>query len=551
MFRHSKLRWNSTADNTHMTDILFPFLGGVGLFLMGMSLLSQGLIAFSGNALKRGLVRFTGTPYKAFGTGALATAVVQSSSATTVTIIGFVSAGLISFSQAIGFVIGASLGNTATGWIVATLGLRVSLGYYTLPLIGIGAMLKLFSTGRGADLGIALVGFGLIFLGLDTLQQGMQGLATHYNLSGLPSGGMADNFLVMSIGLVMTLIMQSSTAAIATTLAAYHAAAINFDQAAALVVGAAIGTTVTGALVAIGATAPAKRTALANILFNLASGLIAILLLPGLIHVVNLMNIRFNLSPGAVSLAAFHTLFISVGVTLFLPFVPNMARLITRMVPERGQTLTQHLDDSLYAVPPVALEAVQRTVEHSAHELFLLYQHLLSGGYTSRIKTQTATLRAALEHTYEFLSHVHLPADNWTLAELRMAQLHVIDHQLRLCHRMERLERSPIDFASGVYHWAVQNNLDMLSLALDAKDSASSARLPDIEKQAASLEDMAHQVRNQVLQQNQESGTAPAQALQTTDAFRWLARSGHHVWRICHYLKQARDTTGNGKPASA
>jgi phosphate:Na+ symporter len=220
------------------------------------------------------------------------------------------------------------------------------------------------------------------------------------------------------------------------------------------------------------------------------------------------------------------------------------------MVPERGEALTQHLDDSLYAVPPVALEAVQRTLERSAHALFLLYQNLLSRGYSSQIKAQTATLRAALERAYEFLSHVHLPADNWALAELRMAQLHVIDHQLRLCHRIERLERSPIDFSSGLYHWAVQSNQAMLNQALsDQASPGDSARLADIEKQAASLEDMAHQVRRQVLHQDHESGTAPAQALQTTDAFRWLARSGHHVWRICHYLKQAHDTTSNGNAA--
>ena len=96
-----------------MTDIIFPFIGGIGLFLIGMMLLSEGLIAFAGPALRRGLVRFTGTPLKAFTSGALATALVQSSSATTVTLIGFVSAGLVTFAQAIGFVIGASLGNTA------------------------------------------------------------------------------------------------------------------------------------------------------------------------------------------------------------------------------------------------------------------------------------------------------------------------------------------------------------------------------------------------------------------------------------------------------
>ena len=525
-----------------MTDILFPFLGGIGLFLMGMSLLSQGLIAFAGNALKQSLIRFTGTPFKAFLSGTLATALVQSSSATTVTIIGFVSAGLITFAQAIGFVIGASLGNTGTGWIVATLGLKISLGYYTLPLIGVGALLKLFGKGRAPDLGIALTGFGMIFLGLDTLQQGMQGVAAHYNLSGLPSGGMGDDFLVMLVGLIMTLIMQSSTAAIATTLAAYHAAAINFDQAAALVVGAAIGTTVTGALVAIGATAAAKRTALANILFNLAAGLIAILLLPLLIAAVDGLNARFGLTPGAVSLAAFHTLFIGVGVALFMPFTAQFARLITNLIPERGQALAQHLDDSLYTVPPVALEASQRALEQSAVALFREYENVLGTGYSASTQQKTSALRSALEQFYTFLSHLQLPADSTTLADQRMAQLHVIDHQLRLCNRIARLQTAPIAFDSGIYHWAVQDNRNMLELAMGKDHMQDLAqRLDEIAAQAARLDDMAHQVRHQILQQSQEGGTAPAHALQTTDAFRWLARSGHHIWRICHYLALGRN----------
>src|SRR5690606_12940226 len=138
-----------------MLDVFFPFAGGLGLFLIGMMLLSEGLVAFAGGSLQRVLVAFTGTPLKAFGSGALITALAQSSTATTVTLIGFVSAGLITFTQAIGVVIGASLGNTATGWIVAGLGLKIKLGFYTLPLIGVGALLKLLTKGRSSDLGRA------------------------------------------------------------------------------------------------------------------------------------------------------------------------------------------------------------------------------------------------------------------------------------------------------------------------------------------------------------------------------------------------------------
>ncbi|MEZ5435071.1 MAG: Na/Pi symporter [Pseudomonadales bacterium] len=139
-------------------------IGGMGLFLIGMKLLSDGLVAFAGENLRRALTHFTGTPCRAFISGALITALVQSSTATTVTLIGFVSAGLITFTQAIGVVIGASLGNTATGWVVAGLGLKINLGFYTLPLIGIGALLKLLGRRRWAELGLALAGFGMLFL---------------------------------------------------------------------------------------------------------------------------------------------------------------------------------------------------------------------------------------------------------------------------------------------------------------------------------------------------------------------------------------------------
>jgi len=171
-----------------MLEIVFPFAGGLGLFLVGMMMLSEGLVAFGGDVMKQALARFTGTPSKAILSGTLATMVVQSSSATTVTLIGFVSAGLITFTQAIGVVMGASLGNTATGWIVAGLGLKVNLGFYTLPLIGVGALLKLLAKGRWSALGMAAAGFGMMFLGLNTLQEGMRGVSSVFSLSSLPDG---------------------------------------------------------------------------------------------------------------------------------------------------------------------------------------------------------------------------------------------------------------------------------------------------------------------------------------------------------------------------
>lgn len=334
-----------------MMDVTFRLLGGIGLFLLGMALLSDGLVGFAGAALRRGLLRFTGTPWRAFASGALTTMLIQSSTATTVTLIGFVSAGLIGYSQAIGVVIGASLGTTATGWFVAGLGLKVNLGYYTLPLIGVGAFLQVLGHGRWRHLGLACAGFGMLFLGLSGMQDGMQGLADSFDLKSLPSQGLWAHVLAMLAGVVLTTVLQSSTAAVATTLTALHAGTIAFEQAAAVVVGAAIGTTLTGALVTIGGTISAKRTALAHILFNLGSGLIAILLLPLFLALLEWLNAHAGLEAGAMSLALFHTLFIALGVAVFMPFVEGFERMVARLLPERRQDMGRHLDASALGMP--------------------------------------------------------------------------------------------------------------------------------------------------------------------------------------------------------
>ncbi|ODU28953.1 MAG: hypothetical protein ABS93_02565 [Thiobacillus sp. SCN 62-729] len=528
-----------------MLDIFFPFAGGIGLFLVGMMLLSDGLVAFAGGTLGRALVRFTGTPYKAFVSGALVTALAQSSTATTVTLIGFVSAGLITFSQAIGVVIGASLGNTATGWIVAELGLKVNLGFYTLPLIGIGAMLKLLASGRGAALGMSLAGFGLMFLGLNTLQDGMRGLSAVASLADLPDGGYSARIVALLIGLAMTAILQSSSAAIATTLTALHTAAINFEQAAALVVGASIGTTLTGALAAIGGNIYAKRTALAYILFNSVAGLIAIVLLPVFLFLLDLAGKYVGLQPGATSLAAFHTLFIAVGAFLFLPFTPRFGQIVERILPDRGDSMTQRLDQSLLAIPAVALEASQRALEQVTGRLLDFYSHLLSSGASASQNGGLAQAGQSLERTYDFVSRIQLPPDDARLGAQRIAQLHSIDHLLRFHGRLHDLAQAGIDFSDPDYAWAIENSRDMLALArqgLAEKDLAP--RLEQLELDAVTLAALSRQVRHDLLQDMASPSASPATALRKTDAYRWMERTGHHIWRVCHYLSQGRLVNG-------
>ncbi|MBE7503501.1 MAG: Na/Pi cotransporter family protein [Verrucomicrobiales bacterium] len=520
-----------------MTTTFFQLAGGLGLFLLGMVLLTDGLKAFAGDALRAALVRFTGTPLKAFASGALVTTMVQSSSATTVTVIGFVSAGLLTFPQAIGVVFGASLGTTGTGWLVSVLGLKVSLGLYALPLVGIGAFLKLLGRGRARALGLALAGFGLIFLGIETLQTAMRGLAGVFDLAGLPGGGFLGHLLAMGLGIVMTVLMQSSSAAVATTLTALHTSTINFEQAASLVIGAAIGTTVTGALAAIGGNVPARRTALAHVLFNLATGLIAVGLLPVFLAGIAWAQERGGLEPGAVSLAAFHTVFIAVGVAIFLPLVHPFARFLERLLPDRGPALTRHLDRTVLQTPAVALEATRRAMGETAAAMF----QALRAGIEPRAGDDRASreteLRLALDRLQEFFPQIPALADDEPLSQVRVAQMHALDHLTRL-----QTHLTPPASVRRVLDGPKLRPAVALAQAVLQQGEAGLRGVgpPDwmaqIEQRALRLADFRRQERPLLLQQTAGGASGPAQTLALLDAMRWLDRLGYHAWRISNYL---------------
>src|SRR5215831_5704058 len=270
-------------------SIAISALGGVGLFLLGMTVMTEGLKALAGSALRTVLGRAAATPLLGSFWGAVVTLLVQSSSATTMTTIGLVSAGLLTFQQGLGLVFGANVGTTGTGWLVALIGVRVSLTAAALPMIFVGALIKLLGRGRVSAGGAALAGFALVLFGLTTLQQGMGGLAERLHPSDLPAvfgpgvswwASLYGVLALIVVGLAMTAVMQSSTAAIAVTLSAYFAGAVGLDQGCALIIGQNIGTATSSAMAAIGASSTAKRLALAYVLFKLIAAVIALVLFP-------------------------------------------------------------------------------------------------------------------------------------------------------------------------------------------------------------------------------------------------------------------------------
>ena len=210
-----------------MLEVFVQLCGGIGLFLIGMTMMTDSLKDMAGETLRIWLSKFTGSPIKSVLSGICLTLIVQSSTATTLATIGFVSAGILTFAQAIGVIIGANIGTTSTGWMVAFLGVKFSITSFALPLLALGAMLKLFSQGRVALFGMTLAGFSLIFLGIDMLQVAMSGFAERVDLSVFSSRSMIAQFSLVLVGIIMTILLQSSSAAITATLAALASGAID------------------------------------------------------------------------------------------------------------------------------------------------------------------------------------------------------------------------------------------------------------------------------------------------------------------------------------
>lgn len=340
--------------------------GGVGLFLLGMTLMTDGLKHAAGPALERILARSTRTRVRGLASGILFTAVVQSSSAVTVATIGFVNAGLLGLGGALWVLFGANVGTTMTGWLVALIGLEVEIEALALPLIGIGMILKLTgeNSRRGA-IGLALAGFGVLFLGIDLLKDGFAGLADDFT----PPAGeqFSDRLWQVLIGVALTVLMQSSSASLAVALTAAQEGLLTTTGAAAVAIGANIGTTVTALIAALGATPNAKRAASAHILFNLLTGLVAFFILSWLVAAIAWLSATLALeATPAMQLAFFHTLFNVLGVIMIWPLAGRLTRFLEARFKRAEEDAAQprYLDRTVLAVPTLALSALERELRH-------------------------------------------------------------------------------------------------------------------------------------------------------------------------------------------
>ncbi len=405
------------AEPTPSTlSMLAGFAGGVGLFLLGIHMMTDGLKLAAGRALEDLLERYTSTPARGLATGVLITALVHSSTAVTVAGIGFVNTGLLSLHNALWVVFGANVGTTLNSWLVATLGFGLRIDSFALPFTGLGAALLLRGrTMRSRAFGQAVAGFGLLFLGIAVLKEHFSGFGAGLDLVGLSRPGLSGMLLLIATGALMTLLMQASAAVIAIVITAAEGGLLPVEAACALVIGTNIGTSKTAILAAIGATSNARRLAVAHVVFNLLTGLVALLLLPTMIAMLARLPQWFTAAPPtpAVLIAMFHTAFNLLGVLLMTPCSGLLLRRLESCFRSREDVVSRprHLDANSLAVPDLALRALRLELDRSQQLARASVEAALAVAESTPPADMLAlqTLAVAISHYAHQLSSNRLP----------------------------------------------------------------------------------------------------------------------------------------------
>ncbi len=344
---------------------LWKLLAGLTIFLYGMFLLEDSIKVMSGRAFRQMIRSYTNGRLRSIGSGTLITAVLQSSSAVSLMVLAFVGAGVMTMENGIGVMMGANMGTTITSWIVAVFGFKLKIETFALPLIAAGGFIfivfgpssKLFQRKERT------IGFGFLFLGLDFMKTSVENYAQHIDLSSIADYGL---WLYLLFGILITALMQSSSATIAIILTGLSSGLINFNMSIAMVIGANVGTTVTVLLGSIGGIQSKKRVSISHLIFNFVTGIIAFAALQPLSWLVaQFIDINTN---AVMALALFHTLFNFIGVLVFLPFIGLLARFLIRTFPDHREILTVYLNNTPTEVPEAATASLRKEILHLFEE---------------------------------------------------------------------------------------------------------------------------------------------------------------------------------------
>lgn len=355
---------------------ILTLIGALGMFLYGMNMMSSGLQKAAGDGLRRFVASMTSNPLKGVTTGLGVTAVIQSSSATTVMVVSFVNAGILTLTQAIGVIMGANIGTTFTAWIISLFGFSADISILAVPLMAIGFVISLSKKGKTRDISEIIVGFSLLFLGLSFMKNSVPDLETNPEvLSFIQSWGghgVWSVLLFILVGTTLTLVLQSSSATVALTLVFLNMGWIQFDMAAAMVLGENIGTTITANIAAAVGNTNAKRAALAHTVFNVFGVIWAVCffryflaLIQWLIGIVGLGG---SAQTPLYSISMLHTVFNLINTGILIWFIPVIEKIVKTAIKDKSSgeipEKLVYINAGLISAPELALTEASKEVVH-------------------------------------------------------------------------------------------------------------------------------------------------------------------------------------------
>ncbi|GFR37530.1 sodium:phosphate symporter [Insulibacter thermoxylanivorax] len=529
-------------------DILFKFIGGLGIFLFGIKYMSEGLQKTAGDRMRSLLAKYTSNPILGVLVGIVVTGLIQSSSGTTVLTIGLINAGLLTLRQAIGIIFGANIGTTVTAFIIG-----IKIEDYSLPIIAVGAFfLFFFSKKRFQYIGQVIFGFGTLFLGLSTMSSGVKPLQdlqvfTDFivQMEGIP-------ILGVLVGTVFTMIVQSSSATIGILQSIADEGMISLYGALPVLFGDNIGTTITAVLASIGASVAARRASLVHVIFNVAGTILFMLILPLVHDAVLLVGQDVNIR---MQIAYAHAMFNITNTLIFLPLIPVLAWIVTKLVPGKMVEIefrAKYLDERLLANPSIALGqakheiirmgSVARDMLNDASEYFFNKDEKVANLALQKEQLINELDRKITEYMVK-IQQSNLTADESAKASILMQTINDIerigDHAENIVELAESRISQKVEFSED----AEKDLRDMLQLAdhvvskalhaLEHDDEQAAEEVLTSEVELDRMESVFRKAHINRLNQGACSGNSGAIFL---DIISNLERIGDHSKNIAQYI---------------
>jgi len=416
---------------------ILTLLGALGMFLYGMTMMSEGLQKVAGSRLRSILSAMTANSFTRILTGTLITAIIQSSSATTVMIVSFVNAGLLSLTQAVGVIMGANIGTTVTSWLISLLGFTADISTLSIPLIGIGFAFMMFKSQKRKNIGEMIIGFAMLFLGLSFLKDSVPDLSSNPEaiafIQKWTDWGFFSVLIFVLVGTVMTIVLQSSSATVALTLVMASQGWIPFEMAAAMVLGENIGTTITANIAASVGNISAKRAALAHTVFNVFGVIWVLALYKPFLWLVSKIVVGLGGEDPFVSSASLlyaistvHTLFNVLNTCILVWFTPQIVRFVTWALKghkdEEEVFRLRYIQGGMMSTAELSLEQAEQEVVHFSEIVKKQYRYARQAVNESDDESRFDELFKKLEHYEQITDRIEFEIAKY-LSNIRESDL--------------------------------------------------------------------------------------------------------------------------------